>query len=163
MHAEQTAPAPSDVLARSRRATMTGTMTGHDNGQPTQLQQQIHGNPQSVPHSLHNERRLWCDVCFFFFAREEDLQSHQKTEHLMRCRACYQIYHTNYDLREHECMVEPFECDLCWENFTTESNLALHRESAHQVALSMCLSCGCIFSTEKLLNVRFAPIHSGNA
>ena len=185
MHAEHTASASSNVLARMmgpetpnvydsdhslglfdiqdhdrQRATMTGTMTGHDNGHATHLQQHMQGNPQSVPHS---ERRVMCHECGVS-VREKDLELHQKIHPELRCRGCYKICYSSHDLNEHKCTRGMrFKCDLCLRRFGSDLNLALHLESVHGVPISMCGSCGWKFSTRELLKVRFPPVDPGYA
>ena len=135
------------------------TMTGHNNEHTTHLQQQIHGDPQSVPQS---ERWLTCDVCGLLIP-EEHLQLHRATHACLRCSKCYQWFQSPHDLGGHKCEGKRFTCDLCPQSFLVDCNLAAHRERVHQVPLTVCGSCDGIFSTRELLNVSYPPIDSGNA
>ena len=144
MHAEQTASAPSDVLARMsgpqisnvhdsdyswglfniqdhdhQRPTMTDTMTGHYNGHATPLQQQYHYDEHAT------------------------------------------LLQQQYELQLLQCKVNDYRCDLCPRRFKDDHGLIEHQEIDHLVGPKMCGSCGYKFSRRDHLEVRFSTRRFG--
>ena len=146
-----------------QRATMAGTMTGHNGGHATHVQQQMDRDLQSIPDTGSSFK---CDQCTNDFIRINELHSHyyQKHPERLKCDQCCNGFAVDHDLETHQRIHRdfPFKCDQCHQAFATSRGLSTHEHHQHAARRFFCHFCNAPFAKLTFLRVRFSPIDSAN-
>ncbi|KAF5872498.1 putative transcription factor c2h2 protein [Botrytis fragariae] len=98
-----------------------------------------------------------CRDCNEAFDNQDDLASHNKSQHQLSCQFCERVFRTSTARTAHVDAVHPYHCYECRECFTDWGHFNAHELEYHNLK---CLPCDKVFRTLQALEQHaLSPAH----